>query len=182
MIRPNGSFVAIFQKLSSQSYLFGSNASLLVLPLINTASISMDSVGTSRKDHCWSIPYCGHNDVLCQNIIFGDDGSQPSAHLIDFDYAHLDEYPQFWNTRFLERHPQSREGEATCAIHDVYAAIAILCNFFTLDGQPLHDTFANGPFTKDEHPKLKSDWEKASAEKVGSWIRKNAKSLGRKSQ
>jgi predicted metal-dependent hydrolase len=128
-----------------------------------------------------------HNDVLCQNVIFGFqgyDGSKPSAHLIDFDYAHLEVYPEFWNTRFPERHPKSRAWEETRASHDVYAAIAILCNFFkgSNDGQTLCDIFANGPFTKDEHPKLKPGWEKASAATVGCWIRDNAESLVLKSQ
>lgn len=120
-----------------------------------------------------------HQDALCQNMIFGFQGDEPTAYLIDFDYAHLGVYPESWNTRFLERHPESREGEETCSSHDVYAAIAILCNYFTWSDkeETLSDEFAAGTFTKDEHPKLKQKWENASAGTVGHWLRENDKSL-----
>ena len=126
-----------------------------------------------------------HNDVLCQNIIFGwDDKSKPTANLIDFDYAHLEVYPLLWNSRFRERHPKSREGKGTHASHDVYAVIAILCNYFKRSNgeQSLSAEFADGEFTKDEHPQLKPEWEHASAATVGLWVRKNGESLVLKSQ
>lgn len=129
-----------------------------------------------------------HNDVLCQNVVFGGDKEKPTTNLIDFDYAHLRTYPESWNTSFPERHPNSVERMRTNKLHDVYAAIAILCLFFDKEGEgDLYEEFAVGPFviqdnhapshshtsldSMSQHPELKDNWKGASAAEVAKWIR-----------
>ena len=132
--------------------------------------------------HCLHKKGLKHNDVLCQNVVFGGDETNPTTKLIDFDFAHLNIYPSFWNTSFAERHPEAKEGRATKPEHDIYAAIAILCTYFWLNKQkgetePLYLKFAEGPFETEAHPHLLREWKCASAEDVAKWIRDNGEAL-----
>eukprot|EP00523_Entomoneis_sp_CCMP467_P019271 CAMPEP_0168823086 /NCGR_PEP_ID=MMETSP0726-20121227/10333_1 /TAXON_ID=265536 /ORGANISM="Amphiprora sp., Strain CCMP467" /LENGTH=648 /DNA_ID=CAMNT_0008875917 /DNA_START=5 /DNA_END=1949 /DNA_ORIENTATION=+ len=113
-----------------------------------------------------------HGDILCQNIVFCGE----EANLIDFDFAHLAEYPANWNTKFLERHPDSSSNMEVRMTHDVYAVIAILCHYFELSssGDDQQGTISNEfvqsddmvltgnqdkcPFTEDYHPYLNKTW------------------------
>lgn len=126
-----------------------------------------------------------HGDVLRQNIIFGkDDEGNSVTELIDFDYsgaANIKKYPKTWNTEFEERHGGAKGGEQLMEVHDVYAAIVILCLYFQWredekEGRDIYKKFfldGQKP-SKENHPGLLVNY---SARGVSNWITANRSKL-----
>ena len=72
----------------------------------------------------------------------------------------MSRYPKNWNTSFPEWHPDALSSEAVHAVHDIYAAVAILCLHFKFkdgDQNISEEFFKNGKEpTANYHPKLTS--------------------------
>lgn len=127
---------------------------------------------------------CHHGDVLRQNIIFGTNAEGEFTKLLDFDFSHMSRYPKNWNTSFPERHPDALSSQAVHAVHDIYAAVAILCLHFKFkdgDQKISEEFFKNGKEpTANYHPHLIEKWSKISSKAFESWLVSNGDALEQK--
>ena len=98
----------------------------------------------------------------------------------------MSRYPKNWNTSFPEWHPDALSSEAVHAVHDIYAAVAILCLHFKFkdgDQNISKEFFKNGkePTPANYHPRLIDKWSKIiSSAAFESWLVSHGDALEQK--